>query len=214
MTGTSFFGRKALLIAGCILAASSLSPASVIVDVDAGGDIADAGGTQPTDFTFTISQSGTIQDLNVRLAIKHSFDEDLTITLSSPGDAVTVTLFDTYAGSPEADFQDTLLDDNNTLSFIGTQNPPYAGTYRPGVNDASDDLSEFNGLSMTGTWTLSITDHVSEDSGHLYRSGDTPAPWTSMIGTQLILEIPEPMAASVLAIGGMMIWVRRRRRLA
>jgi subtilisin-like proprotein convertase family protein len=214
--GTSLFGRKALLIASCILAAGSLSPASIIYDVDAGGDIEDAnGGAKTTDFTFTISQSGTIQDLNVRLAIGHSFVEDLTITLSSPGDAVTVTLFDTYAGNPDADFQDTLLDDTNTFSFLGTQNPPYAGTYRPGVNEASDDLSEFNGLSMTGTWTLSITDHAAGDDGHLYKAGDgTPSGWSSLTGTQLILEIPEPLAAGVLALGGMVILVRRRRRLA
>jgi subtilisin-like proprotein convertase family protein len=208
------FGRKALLIAGCILAASSLSFASVIIDVDSGGAIADAnGGAATTDFTFTISQSGTIQDLNVRLAIGHTYVEDLTITLSSPGDTKTVTLFDIYAGDPVENFQDTILDDTNTFSFIGTQDPPYAGTYRPGFNEASDDLSEFNGLSMTGTWTLSVTDNVDGDSGTVYKAGET-APWGTALGTQLILEIPEPMAAGVLAIGGIAILARRRRRLA
>jgi len=185
-------GRKALLIAGCILAACSLSSAAIIVDVDSGGAITDAnGGANTTDFTFTISQSGTILDMNVRLAIEHSFVEDLTITLTSPGGSPTVvTLFETYSGTPDANFQDTLLDDNNTLSFIGTQNPPYAGSYRPGVDGDSDDLSDFNGLSMTGIWTLSVTDNANGDSGTLYKAGDTPEPWTSMIGTQLILEIP------------------------
>ena len=218
--GMSLFGRKALLIAGCIFAVSSLSPASIIadanatkIDVDSGGDIKDHWQTQPTDFTFTVTQSGTVQDVNLRLAIEHTYVADLTIVLSSPGGARSVTLFDQFGG-PDDDFKDTLFADDNTIDFIGESAAPYAGTYRPGNGDAWDDMADFNGISITGTWTLSITDDADGDWGYLYAPGDTPEPWTSMIGTQLILQIPEPLAAGVLAMGGMVILVRRRRRLA
>ena len=185
-----------------------------MVNVDAGGTIADA---DTTPFIFIVTETGTVQDVNVRLAIKHTWISDLEIILRSP-DAKEVMLFDNFGGSGD-NLQDTLLADDNTaplVPFIGPSTPPYAGEYRPGFDATWGKLSEFNGISMTGTWTLSITDSSAGDEGHLYAPGDTPdpAPWTDMIGTQLILEIPEPMAVGVLALGGMAILVRRRRRLA
>jgi hypothetical protein len=169
------------------------STASVIVDVDLGGAITDAnGGPMTTDFTFTILESAMIEDLNVRLAIAHTYVEDLTITLSSPGDVTTVSLFDEFYSGGGVNFQDTVLDDNPTLSFIGdfpTSSPPYAGAYRPGYGEAWADLSDFNGLDMQGTWTLSITDNYGGDSGTVYQAGDAGA-WSGIIGTQLILEVP------------------------
>jgi subtilisin-like proprotein convertase family protein len=127
------------------------------------------------DFTTTLTTDGdfTIQDLNVGLAIDHTWLGDLSATLSYEG-GPTVTLFD-QPGVPGSDFgcsQDDMLvgfDDDAPLTAEEFENSceasgPYAisGNFQP-----LDPLSAFTGLSASGTWTLTISDAFNQDGGNL-----------------------------------------------
>jgi len=208
--GLATHGRRGALLAVCVLALCGVSQAALIVNVDSGGAIADE---DTTNFTFTINQSGTIQEVELRLAIAHPYDPDLTILLKSPANT-TVTVFDQVIpkGSVYANFQDTYFDDDGDHRLTDTDTPPYAGIFQL---NGTDNLSAFVGEDIQGTWTLIITDNEAEDEGYLFRSGDTePESWNGMIGTQLILTIPEPVTAGLLLLGGVLLMLRRRRRAA
>ncbi|MEQ8996181.1 MAG: filamentous hemagglutinin N-terminal domain-containing protein [Coleofasciculus sp. B1-GNL1-01] len=165
-----------------------------IVDVEAGGPIPDNGTT--TIFTFTVPDSvSTVENLDVRFSAQHTSHSNLDVSLSSPGG----TELELFSGVESFDFsddnfQDTLLDDEATTSinpasavsnisiYLGSSN----GTFQP---EGVGGLAVFQGENPTGTWTLSVTDNYSGDSGTLFRAGDT-APWGEAIGTQLIFKTP------------------------
>ncbi|MEM1170940.1 MAG: proprotein convertase P-domain-containing protein, partial [Cyanobacteria bacterium P01_H01_bin.35] len=152
------------------------------IDVDEGGPIP-LEGTDTATFTFTVEGDlGTIENLDVRFSAEHTFDEDLQVTLESPA-GKQITLFE-FVGGDGDNFQDTVLDDDASTS-IASGNAPFNGTYIP-----QGSLGEFNGENPNGTWTLIVTDtFAEEDSGSLYRAGDT-APWGTAVGTQLLLRSP------------------------
>ncbi|WP_198016542.1 two-partner secretion domain-containing protein [Coleofasciculus chthonoplastes] len=164
------------------------------VDVDAGGPIPDNGTT--TIFTFTVPDSvSTVENLDVRFSAQHTSHSNLDVSLSSPGG----TELELFSGVESFDFsddnfQDTLLDDEATTSInpasavsnISIYLGSYNGTFQP---EGVGGLAVFQGENPTGTWTLSVTDNYSGDSGTLFRAGDT-APWGEAIGTQLIFKTP------------------------
>ena len=114
---------------------------------------------QTTRSTLAIWDTGTIRDLNVKLDIEHTYDADLDVYLSAP-DGTRVKLF-TDVGGGGNDFCGTMLDDEAPLS-ITNGSAPFNGTYRP-----EGSLRSFDGRSMTGTWTLEVTDDASNDTGRL-----------------------------------------------
>jgi subtilisin-like proprotein convertase family protein len=163
-------------------------------EIDAGGAIADVA---TTTFTFTVSgypAATTITDLNIRLAIEHTFNADLEVFLRAP-DGTGVFLF-TQIGGDSDNFQDTLIDDEaGTRIQFGI--PPYIGSF--GTEQATDDLNFFDGKDPNGTWSVEITDVGTGDVGTLYKAGEV-APWGAAAGTQLILNtsaVPEPSTYAV-----------------
>lgn len=120
--------------------------------------------------TLTINETGTIDDLNVKLNITHWWAEDLKAVLIAP-DGTRVPLF-THVGGSAADFRDTVFDDEAPQS-IGEGFPPFEGSYRP-----EEPLGELDGKDITGTWTLEIS-----DDGWLV-VGDLNS-WSLMIRIQL-----------------------------
>jgi subtilisin-like proprotein convertase family protein len=101
----------------------------------------------------------TIDDINVRVDIDHTLDEDLDVYLVSPQGTV-VELF-TDVGSFGQNFQNTTLDDEaGTDITAGTA--PFSGSYIP-----EGDLSDFDGENAAGTWTLQITDDAEGDDNNL-----------------------------------------------
>lgn len=208
-------GRRVLIAAGVLLAACTLAGAAIIVDIDQGGGIADE---DTTSFEFYVTETGTLGapdlDLNVRVAISHTWDSDLTATLTSPADT-TVTLFSGVGDSGD-DFEDTLFDDESSNGRLGSDPghlPPFGSDAGYGLNHATDTLGLFDSQGIQGTWTLSITDDSGGDTGYLYRNGDTPPEdWAELIGTRLIFTIPEPLTMGVLAAGGAVLLAVRRRR--
>ncbi|PRX53155.1 HYR domain-containing protein [Flagellimonas meridianipacifica] len=103
--------------------------------------------------------AGTITDVYVTLDITHTWDEDLDISLTSPS-GTTVLLSSDNGGSGD-DYTNTIFDDAGaTAVTAGTA--PFDGIYRPEGN-----LSDFDGENPNGTWTLSIFDDFSGDTGTL-----------------------------------------------
>jgi subtilisin-like proprotein convertase family protein len=113
--------------------------------------------------TLHISGVGTaLTDLNINFTINHTFDRDLTATLTSP-DGVSLTLFARIGGSND-NFTNTTLDDSatTTIGAAGTS-APFNGTFKP----SGGQLSVFNGHLLDGTWSLKIVDSASSDTGSL-----------------------------------------------
>jgi subtilisin-like proprotein convertase family protein len=100
--------------------------------------------------TLTITETGPIVDLDVKLNITHPYDPDLDVFLIAP-DGTRVELF-TDVGGMSANFENTILDDEAPES-ITDGSGPFAGSYRP-----EGKLSDFIGKDMAGTWTLEVTD--------------------------------------------------------
>jgi Zn-dependent metalloprotease/subtilisin-like proprotein convertase family protein len=114
---------------------------------------------ETTSSTLVINETGFIIDLNVEIDIYHTWNEDLDVYLISP-DGTAVELF-TDVGGDSTLFLGTILDDESPIS-ITSGSGPFNGSYSPEGN-----LSDLIGRSITGTWTLEVTDDYERDEGEL-----------------------------------------------
>ena len=114
--------------------------------------------TATTRISLDIADAISIQDINVRVNIAHTYISDIRVRLIGP-DGTVVTLFSRRGGA--ADDLRVLFDDQASLPI--SQAPTnFAGTYRP---EAS--LSAFQGKSAAGRWLLEVTDYAYLDAGRL-----------------------------------------------
>ncbi len=116
----------------------------------------------PTNSNLTVSDTGTIQDLNVVLNITHTKASDLIVQLTHVGSGVTVDLV-YWNGGSTANIAVT-LDDSAAASVTTTS--PLTGTLRP-----DDALAAFNGQNIQGTWRLMVRDSHAGDTGTLVSWG-------------------------------------------
>lgn len=126
--------------------------------------ISSSPGSAINDFTTlnsTLSgfSTGVITDVNVTLNIEHTWDDDLEISLTSPG-GTTVVLTTDNGGSGD-NYSGTILDDAAGTA-VTAGSAPFNGAFSPEGN-----LSDFNGEDPSGTWTLTIYDDASGDTGTL-----------------------------------------------
>jgi subtilisin-like proprotein convertase family protein len=125
--------------------------------------------------TLDVAGAGTIQDLNVRIgSITHTWVGDLKIQLKSPTGTIVV-LADRPGGMGNGgdNFTNTVFDDeaSTTLGAAGTA-APYTGSFKPqNAGGPQAHLSSFDAQSMTGTWTLTVFDLASADTGSLQSWG-------------------------------------------
>ncbi|WP_088307431.1 CshA/CshB family fibrillar adhesin-related protein [Novosphingobium sp. B 225] len=121
--------------------------------------------------TFTAGSNVTITDVNIGVALQHTFRADLIITLRSPQGTV-VTLMNAEGG--DGDNLSDLFDDSASQPIVNhavsatdsiAAVPPYSHNFRPNTV-----LSAFNGQRSFGTWTLTICDNASVDVGTFTRS--------------------------------------------
>lgn len=130
---------------------------------------------------LVVSGSGLVTDVDVKIRLDHTFDDDLGIYLVHP-DGTTVELSsqngggnDNYgSGANDCSGTPTIFDDSATTA-ITAGTAPFAGTFRPETS-----LSVLNGKSVTGTWKLRISDFAGGDEGtvgcfQLVISGETYA---------------------------------------
>jgi subtilisin-like proprotein convertase family protein len=109
--------------------------------------------------TMTIGSDVYIADINVRIDLKHTFDNDLYIHLIGP-DGTDVVLANRRGGTAD-NYTNTLFDDEATKS-ISAGTAPFNGAFRP-----ETVLSAFDGKNARGTWQLVIEDRQAGDSGTL-----------------------------------------------
>lgn len=205
--------RNIVIMGMCALVLAGSASAVSIIDVQNPGPIPPSATTGTSNFFFDVSGLGAIQDVNVLLAVTHTYNADLRFDLTSPV-GTTVNLIYRQGGQTD-DFMGTLLDDEATTP-ISTGNSslwgPFTGSYSP-----ENPLSAFDGEMPNGTWTLTVTDLGDGDSGYLHKTVGG-----QQYGTQLIIDdtvpgqdvIPEPMTMIGLSWAGLAVggYLRRRRR--
>ena len=109
--------------------------------------------------TLPVSQAGPVDDLDVRVNLNHSYDQDLVLTLVSP--AGTQVLLSSGNGSNGDNYTDTIFDDEaSTVITAGTA--PFTGSFRP-----EGLLATVDGEPATGQWQLRIDDTMNLDTGTL-----------------------------------------------
>ena len=88
--------------------------------------------------------------MTARVAISHTWDGDLRLTLISP-QGTAVTLADRRGGSGD-DFIDTVFDDSAAIP-IASGAAPFSGSFRP-----ESPLAALAGQDAAGTWQLNVAD--------------------------------------------------------
>lgn len=126
---------------------------------DAAQPIASTAPPVVAEMDLPILLAGTILDLDVyQLDIDHTYISDLDIELIHP-DGTTALIWDQACGSQN----------NISASFDDEASgeapcPPTDGGF---YNSTTDQLSVFDDLPVTGTWTLRVTDNADADGGAL-----------------------------------------------
>jgi len=112
-----------------------------------------------TESVITITDDFIVTQPQVTINLNHTFMGDLSIELEGP-DGTVVSLSNQNGGSGD-NMLDTTFTDNAGQTIAGGT-PPYGGTYTP-----EEVLSNFDGISSLGDWTLRITDNANQDGGNL-----------------------------------------------
>ena len=140
--------------------------------------------------TITITEDGTLIDMDVAISITHSWVGDLHISLEHIETGTLVNLLDrpgvTY---PETnlgcmgDDIDIILDDDASLAVEDNcQNAVKA--YPPGARySPNESLVLFNGEAWKGTWRLTVSDRYAGDIGVLHQWSLMPTLSTSTDST-------------------------------
>jgi subtilisin-like proprotein convertase family protein len=112
-----------------------------------------------TSFINVTGNIFNIADLNVRLNITHTRDDDLDVVLISPS-GTRVRLFSDVGGAG-ANFNNTTLDDEAPTS-INAGTAPFFGRFQP-----QEPLSILDGEDPNGLWRLEITDDTGANTGRI-----------------------------------------------
>jgi len=111
--------------------------------------------------------AGIVQNLIVNLALSHTNNADLDVTLTHVPSGTTVALFSDVGGN--SDGMIIRLRDSAGTDIDGAADPddgqPIVGTYN--LDDAAL-LSAFDGLDASGEWRLTIVDDTGTNVGTLY----------------------------------------------
>lgn len=119
---------------------------------------------------LTISgAAGTVTDLDVvNLNATHTYIGDLVFTVKHVDTGKSVTIIDrpgvpaSTFGCSADNYSNLALNDGATTTVENTCVTPMSGTLKP-----NNLLSLFNGDSPNGTWTLTVSDRASADTGTL-----------------------------------------------
>ncbi|MEM6698903.1 MAG: proprotein convertase P-domain-containing protein, partial [Bacteroidota bacterium] len=123
-------------------------------------------------YTINVPDNITISDLNVGIAIDHTYREDINLKLRAP-DGTEQELFSTVGGNGY-DF-DIILDSDasNNITSISRDyytldgSPFYEDTFTP---ETSNALDVFDGKNAAGDWKIIVCDSYSQDYGSIIRA--------------------------------------------
>jgi subtilisin-like proprotein convertase family protein len=118
---------------------------------------------------ITITDTGVVTDVNVRIRLNHTFDSDLVIALVHP-DGSTINLAanrgssgDNYGSGATSCAGTFTVFDDSAATAIGSGTAPFAGTFKP-----EQPLAALNGKPTQGTWKLRVNDTAAADTGTVY----------------------------------------------
>ena len=122
---------------------------------------------------ISIPVDSDVIDINVSMEIEHTWVGDLVGKLINPAGS-SITLFD-QAGVPQSQYgcdRDNLLvsfDDEASLTKDDFEESCAGGDYAITGNYQTTvgSLSDFDGISSQGDWTLEVEDKVGEDGGQI-----------------------------------------------
>lgn len=122
-----------------------------------------AGAVTTQQFILDVPANAVITDVDITVDLAHTWVGDLTVQLVSPA-GTTVLLVDQLCGSVD-NWDNVTFDDQAGLAVSTACSPippALAGSVIP-----QGALSDINGQSAVGAWTLVITDQVGGDGGTL-----------------------------------------------
>ena len=114
--------------------------------------------------TFVYSGGSPIGDVNLFIAITHTYRSDLQIQIESPQGTIVELMDGSNGGS--ADNLEVIFDDE-AASVVSSSNHTIDGTADQTVTSSTDMLSNFDGEDPNGTWTIRICDDTGGDTGYL-----------------------------------------------
>lgn len=179
-------------------------PTAANVDTDPGS---------PTVLNFNVTDSGAITNLTVSLALDASIDggfvywDNVRVVLSHAGiDVVLMDLGTDSAGS-ESSLSATFADGGADLASALVPGGVTAGTFAP-----QDALSAFNGVELSGAWTVTLSDALEPDDGTDLSLFNLAGDATSAVVTEPVPTLP--LYALVLTALGLvaiaLVGLRRR----
>lgn len=112
--------------------------------------------------TLDITANDVITDVNVFVALNHTDEDNLIVSLISPG-GTTVTLYSTSSLINNSDNLITIFDDQADSSLASNRFVQYAPKVKP-LNNLNSALS---GTNSSGRWKLRIQDAATNDTGIL-----------------------------------------------
>jgi subtilisin family serine protease/secreted trypsin-like serine protease/subtilisin-like proprotein convertase family protein len=122
-----------------------------------------------SEFTFTMPDNGTVEDVLLGIRLDHTYVADLNISLIHP-DGTEVLLArrngasqNNYGNGDASCAGNLAYFTDDASESISDRSPPYVGESRP-----REALSAFDGKSTVGDWTLRILDDWDWDQGTFY----------------------------------------------
>ena len=174
--------RPLLLLVALLLTPAIAWAAPFDITGPSGSDI-DTEPTSPTVLAFTVTETGGIETLSLRLNIGKTSEgniawDNLFVSLSHNG--IDVTIFDfqrdfTALGTLDATFTDGEAALTNSIT-----NAPTTGTFAP-----LEALSAFTGQELSGEWTLTFYDNTG--------GGESIGDGTDLLSSSIFGTVSDPV---------------------
>jgi subtilisin-like proprotein convertase family protein len=119
------------------------------------------------DIPIVVNDVGAASDVNVRVRLDHTLDNNLQLSIVSPG-GTSILLANNRGGAAGANFGSGTNDCSGNFTIfndsaaapITTATAPFVGNFRPEV-----PLTGLINAAVNGTWTLHIVDTVASNTG-------------------------------------------------
>lgn len=152
------------------------------------------------DANIIVDRHFLIEDLDVAVLLTHAAFFDLEIVLQSPAGteitlnpALNTAFILREGGSRSAGGRNRFLFDDEASIDIKHATQPFNQPFRPAIGSK---LSAFDGQDAFGRWRLQILDAGYDHTGWLEAA-------------ELIITIPEPTSAVLLALGAAAVYMRK-----
>jgi subtilisin-like proprotein convertase family protein len=147
------------------------------------------------DAMIEIPEHMTIFDVDVGIIFSNTKFCDLQIFLKSPADTqVLLELCDTFTENFDGHDYSGIIFDDEANTGIDESDPIFVRRFRP-----KESLAVFDGQDAFGHWCLHIHNAYCADTGWLGAG-------------KLFIAVPEPLSASFLILGGVLVRLRRSRK--